>query len=213
MTPESCGLHLWISSVRAQISGKRHCIANVIFCSACRTAQSLVLVPSKSRNVRIHIVGYKSTSHRRLASCDLANLVSLSYQRILRYPCFKTCLCLVGSGGHDSTHAMSSAPKLSQGGVNHEVHIVNWNTGILAAENAEFTVRTSLFNPSLTDGLCTVFASNSQFMCFSGHSWHWDSPPPCHPLSSGFALHGLCAFDFSKFFQAGDLLRTLRKDE
>ena len=36
-----------------------------------------------------------------------------------------------------------------QGCVNHEVHIVNWDTGILEAESAYFTVCSSRFSPSL----------------------------------------------------------------
>ena len=46
----------------------------------------------------------------------------------------------------------------------HEVHIVNSNTGILEVESAEFTVCTSRFGPSLIHGLCAIFASKSRFM-------------------------------------------------
>ena len=66
--------------LQRECTTKRRCIASQRRCFAMRTAlpKSLGLVPSKALNCEIHIVGCKSTSHRRLAFRlalhDLANL-------------------------------------------------------------------------------------------------------------------------------------------
>ena len=88
-------------------------------------------------------------------------------------------------------------PKPSSRGANHEVHIVNWNTGVLEVESASFTVCTSRFSPSLIHDLYAIFASNSRFMCLfqAALDTCLDGPLPCQPLGSRFVPHDLRALD------------------
>ena len=54
----------------------------------------------------------------------------------------------------EEAHNSKRRGEEGQGCINHEVHVV---TGILEAENAEFTVSTSRFSPSLIHCLCELF--------------------------------------------------------
>ena len=65
----------WIAAARAQIAMKIHRIAmgDFLRCTPYCCANRLFWSHLKPGNRAIHIVGFKSTSHRRLASCDVAN--------------------------------------------------------------------------------------------------------------------------------------------
>ena len=102
-----------------------------------------------------------------------------------KYMCENRSICPVGVFFLIVSH-FSRRSWIFKGRVNHEVHFVNWNTGILEVESAKLTVCTSRFSPSLIHGLCAIFASNWRFMCFfqAALDTCLASPLPCQPLSS-----------------------------
>ena len=97
------------------------------------------------------------------------------------------------------------------------VHIVNRNIGFLEVESAKFTVWTSRFSLFLMHSWCAIFASKSRLRCLfqAALDTYLNSPLLCHPLSSRFALHGLCALgsktDSPKSAKPSDKVRRRSK--